>query len=155
MTVYLVRHAKAGDRSSWPGDDFFRPLSRRGQIQAEALVSQFAGLPIDRLLASPYIRCIETLVPLAGARVLAIEPLDPLAEARALEDAVALVHKHSQTEAVMCSHGDMIPMLLEHYANRGIDIGPNPAWPKGSTWMLDFDSTGEVVSARYAPPPVE
>ena len=45
MTIYLVRHAKAGDRASWPGDDFLRPLSRRGQIQAEALVEQFADLP--------------------------------------------------------------------------------------------------------------
>ena len=155
MTIYLVRHAKAGDRSSWPGDDFFRPLSRRGQMQSEALVLQFAGAPIARLLTSPYIRCIESLVPLAGERVLAIEPVDALAEYRSLEDALTLVRKHTHHDVVMCSHGDIIPMLLGYYASRGVDLGPDPAWPKGCTWRLDVDATGEIVRATYIPPPVE
>ena len=38
MTVYLVRHAKAGDRDSWREDDRLRPLSGRGRLQARALV---------------------------------------------------------------------------------------------------------------------
>ena len=45
MTIYLVRHAKAGDRSAWPGDDFLRPLSRRGQIQARGARRAVRGLP--------------------------------------------------------------------------------------------------------------
>jgi len=156
MTIYLVRHAKAGDRTSWTGDDFFRPLSRRGQLQAAALVEQFNGVHLDRLLSSPYVRCAETLVPVSAERMLAIEPTEALAECGSLENALTLVRKHSHHDAIFCSHGDIIPMLLEHYAaTRGIDLGPDPAWPKGCTWTLDVDATGEVVGADYTPPPVD
>jgi broad specificity phosphatase PhoE len=155
VTIYLARHAKAGDRSSWPGDDFLRPLSRRGQIQAERLLEVFQHHHVDRILSSPYVRCLESVVPLAGERLVAIEPVEALSEGGSLDNALALVRKHAHHDAVMCSHGDIIPMLLEHYATRGVDLGPNPACPKGCTWILDLDNTGEVVAARYVPPPAE
>jgi hypothetical protein len=44
-------------------------------------------------------------------------------------------------------------MLLEHFASEGVDIGPAPQWPKGCTWVLETDGTGEVRSAEYLPPP--
>jgi len=44
--------------------------------------------------------------------------------------------------------------LLDHYAAHGVDIGPAPQWPKGCTWVLDTDATGDVRAARYLPPPV-
>jgi broad specificity phosphatase PhoE len=155
VTISLVRHGKAGDRSAWAGDDFLRPLSRRGQMQAEGLLAQFAGQSIDRLLSSPYVRCMESLVALAGERMLAIEPVDALTEGGTLENALTLVRKHAHHDAVMCSHGDIIPMLLDHFAARGVDLGPNPVCPKGCTWVLDVDPTGEVVAATYIPPPVD
>ena len=37
MIVYLVRHATAGHRASWDGDDQLRPLDERGVRQAEGL----------------------------------------------------------------------------------------------------------------------
>jgi broad specificity phosphatase PhoE len=155
VTVYLVRHAKAGDRASWSGDDFLRPLSRRGQIQAEAFLAQFEGIHIDRLLSSPYIRCMESLVPLAGVRRIPIEPIDAITEGASLEDALTLVRKHSHHDAVLCSHGGIIPMLLEHYAARGVDLGKDPVCPKGCTWILEIDGAQDVVAARYVPPPTE
>jgi hypothetical protein len=97
---------------------------------------------------------METVVPLSGQRGVAIEPVDALAEGAPLDDGVALVRKHALHGAVFCTHGDVIPMLLEYYARNGVDVGQAPQWPKGSTWALETDSTGEVVSARYiAPPP--
>jgi 8-oxo-dGTP diphosphatase len=155
VTIYLVRHAKAGDRASWPGDDFLRPLSRRGQIQAEAFVEQFADHHIDRLLSSPYIRCMESLVPLGGVRRIPIEPVDAITEGANLEDALTLVRKHSHHNAVLCSHGDVIPMLLEHYAARGVDLGMDPVCPKGCTWVLEIDGAQDVVAATYLAPPTE
>jgi len=155
VTIYLVRHAKAGDRASWPGDDFLRPLSRRGQIQAEAFVEQFADRHVDRLLSSPYIRCMESLVPLGGIRRIPIEPVDAITEGASLEDALTLVRKHAHHDAVLCSHGDVIPMLLEHYAARGVDLGTNPVCPKGCTWVLEIDGAQDIVSATYIAPPTE
>jgi 8-oxo-dGTP diphosphatase len=154
VTVYLVRHAKAGDRHVWEGNDEDRPLSGRGRIQSRGLLKVLADAKFDRLLSSPYVRCMESLIPLAAQRGLAIEPVEALAEGAALEDALALVRKHAEHGAVFCTHGDVIPMLLSHYADRGVDIGRSPQWPKGSTWVLETDTTGEVVGARYiAPPP--
>lgn len=153
MTIYLVRHAKAGDRGSWPDDDFQRPLSTRGHFQARGLVDLFADATFERILSSPYVRCMETVVPLAAERALAIEPVEPLAEGASLGDALTLVQKHAVHGAVMCTHGDVLPMLLEHYDSIGVDIGARPQWPKGCTWVLDTDATGDVRAARYLPPP--
>jgi 8-oxo-dGTP diphosphatase len=153
VTVYLVRHAKAGDRHVWEGNDEDRPLSGRGRIQSRGLVPLLADATFDRLLSSPYVRCMETLIPLAAQRGLAIEPVEALAEGGGLDDAVALVRKHVEHGAVLCTHGDIIPMLLSYYADRGVDIGKSPQWPKGSTWILETDATNEVVVASYVPPP--
>jgi 8-oxo-dGTP diphosphatase len=96
---------------------------------------------------------METVVPLAGARRLAVEVSDALAEGASLDEIVALVRKHASASTVMCTHGDVIPMLLEHAARHGVDIGPAPQWPKGCTWVLQTDAAGEIKSAEYFPPP--
>jgi 8-oxo-dGTP diphosphatase len=153
VTIYLVRHAKAGERGVWDGDDRLRPLSGRGHLQARGLLEVLEDAQFDRLLSSPYVRCMETVVPLSGERGVAIEPVDALAEGATLDEALALVRKHTPHGAVLCTHGDVITMLLEHYADHGVDIGTTPQWPKGSTWALKTDATGEVKSARYIPPP--
>lgn len=153
MTIYLVRHAKAGERNVWEGDDQLRPLSGRGHLQARGLLDVLEDAQFERLLTSPYVRCMETVVPIAGARGVAIEPVDALAEGAEIEEVLALIGKHADHGAVFCTHGDVIPMTLQYYANRGIDVGATPQWPKGSTWALETDATGEVVSARYLPPP--
>jgi 8-oxo-dGTP diphosphatase len=153
LTIYLVRHAKAGERGVWEGDDQLRPLSGRGHLQARGLLDVLADAPFDRVLSSPYVRCMETVVPIAGKRGVAIEPVDALAEGAALEESLALIDKHTAHGAVFCTHGDVIPMLLAHYAEQGVEIGSAPQWPKGSTWALDTDATGDVTTARYLPPP--
>jgi 8-oxo-dGTP diphosphatase len=153
VTIYLVRHAKAGERGPWPHDDEYRPLSARGQRQALGLVDVLRDASYERLLSSPYVRCVQSLAPLAYARRLAIEPVDGLAEGATLEEALTLVRKHVQHGAVMCSHGDVIPMLLEHFARHGVDLGPDPQCPKGCTWTLEADSAGEIRTASYQPPP--
>ncbi len=154
MTIYLVRHAKAGERDAWPDDDLLRPLSGRGHLQARGLLDVLADATFDRILSSPYVRCMETVVPLAAARGIPIEPVESLAEGASLEEALAIVRKHTANGAVLCTHGDVMPMLLDHYAKRGVDIGAMPQWPKGCTWVLETDATGEVSAASYlAPPP--
>ena len=154
MTIYLVRHAKAGERGGWDGEDWLRPLSARGHLQTRGLLELLRDKKFERVVSSPYVRCMETVVPLAGVRGFAIEPSDALAEGATLEEAVALVRKHASHGAVFSTHGEVMPMLLEHYSLQGVDIGPTPQWPKGCTWVLETDQTGDVVSAQYiAPPP--
>jgi 8-oxo-dGTP diphosphatase len=149
--IYLVRHAKAGERGTGE-DDWLRPLTRPGQAQAAGLLHLLADARLERIFTSPYVRCIETVAPLAGARGLAIEVSDALAEGAPLDETLALVRKHAEGGAVLCTHGDVVPAVLEHAASRGVDLGPEPRCPKGSTWVLDVRH-GEVRAATYLPPP--
>jgi 8-oxo-dGTP diphosphatase len=156
VTLYLVRHAKAGDRNAWTDDDDrLRPLSGRGQRQAHLLIDLLADAKFDRILSSPYVRCMQTVVPLAGARGLSVEPVDGLAEGANLEDGLELVRKHAIAGALMCMHGDVMPMLLEHFEASGVEMCDELRWPKGCTWVVETDTTGDVVRARYLPPPVD
>ena len=54
--LFLVRHAKAGARAEWRGDDRDRPLSVKGERQANRLVAAFRGKAVDRILSSPTLR---------------------------------------------------------------------------------------------------
>jgi 8-oxo-dGTP diphosphatase len=153
MTIYLVRHAKAGERNAWLDHDELRPLSGRGHMQARGLIDVLADARFERVVSSWYVRCLESVVPIASVRRQAIEPADALAEGASLDEALSLVRKHAGHGAVMSTHGDIMAMLLEYFAARGVDIGPNPQWPKGCTWVLDTDATNEVRAAHYIPPP--
>ena len=153
MTIYLIRHSKAGDRDTWCDDDRLRPLSGRGHRQARLLVEVLRDATFDRVLSSPFVRCMETVVPIAGVRGLPVEPVEGLAEGARLEETLELVRKHAASGAIMCTHGDVMPMLLDHYAAAGVEITDELMWPKGCTWALETDSTGEVVRARYVAAP--
>ena len=153
MTVFLVRHAKAGDREAWADDDRLRPLSGRGHLQARVLIELLRDATFDRILSSPYVRCMETVVPIAGVRGMPVEPVEELSEAAPFDTAIALVRKHAISGALMSMHGDVLPMLLDYYAAAGIDIPVEREWPKGCVWTLEADNTGEIVRARYTPPP--
>ncbi len=64
MTLcYLIRHAHAGKRGTV--DDDLRPLSERGTTQARAIAESLAGSAIARIVSSPLVRCVETVVPIA------------------------------------------------------------------------------------------
>ena len=67
--LYLIRHAKAGSRVAYKGDDRLRPLNGPGRRQAKALATRLAPMlkttGVTTLYSSPFIRCIETLQPLA------------------------------------------------------------------------------------------
>ena len=92
MSLLLHRHARAGDREEWEGDDRVRPIDKRGRKQAEALVDALAGFAIDRIVSSPYLRCIESVEPLAEARGLEIE-LDERLAAHRLDDVPELLEE--------------------------------------------------------------
>lgn len=150
--TYLIRHAKAGDRRTWSGDDLSRPLSKTGRRQARALVHVLSSRVIERLLSSPAIRCMETVEPLAEQRGLPIEPRDELLEGAPLPGLLELLEELRSTPSVLCGHGDLIPAVIEHLEDRGAIVGPERGWKKGSVWVLGREA-GLIVRATYIPPP--
>jgi len=153
MSVLLLRHASAGDRSQWEGDDQRRPLDPKGQRQAEALVVALDDLPVTAIISSPARRCVQTVEPLAEARGLPILVDEDVWEGRAAAS-IALVMSLVGTDAVVSTHGDNIPFILQHLAGaEDIDLGRHPDWKKASAWVLETKD-GRYCSARYLPPPL-
>jgi 8-oxo-dGTP diphosphatase len=152
MSLYVVRHAKAGSRRDFDGDDRLRPLSRAGLEQAHGITLLLGHLPISRIYSSPYVRCVQTVEPLSARLGLPVDPSDALAEGAPVEEAVALLDKLAREEAVLCSHGDVIGDLLMHLADCGVRLD-DFRLEKGSVWVLECEN-GRVVAARYVTPPV-
>lgn len=133
MTV-LVRHASAGDSSAWVGDDTMRPLDERGRRQAAGLLDLLADHEVDRIVSSPYLRCLQTVEPLSRARGLEIEQAAALGADR-LDEVPAVMKRLRGDNVVVCTHGDL-PWL-----------GARP-FEKGSAWVLG----PEDEPSRYLPP---
>ncbi len=150
--AFLIRHAKAGDRRTWSGDDLSRPLSKTGRRQAKVLVHVQSSDLIERILSSPAVRCVETVKPLSEQRGLPIEPRDELREGAPLDGLLGLLEELRSTPSVLCGHGDLIPAVIEHLEARGTVVGPERGWKKGSVWVLEREN-GLVVRATYVPPP--
>lgn len=117
--VLLIRHASAGKRTEWEGDDRRRPLDERGRKQALRLVGLLAEYPIERILSSPYDRCVQTVEPLADARGLAIEVREELGEERQADDGAALVAGLLGTDTAVCCHGGLSEVVIGESQKKG------------------------------------
>jgi 8-oxo-dGTP diphosphatase len=150
--VYLVRHAHAGSRSAWSGDDRDRPLSTKGRAQADALRERLRDLPIGHLTSSPFRRCIETLDPLAAALGLEVEPRVEFSEGADTDTAIETMLALADLHPVVSSHGDLIPKVIRRLVADGMETDTGAVSQKGSLWVLEV-SRGRVVRGRYEPPP--
>jgi broad specificity phosphatase PhoE len=149
VNLYLIRHANAGNRHEWDGPDATRPLSKKGRRQAEAVADALSSEPIERLLSSPAVRCLQTGAPLAARLHLEVEPTAALAEGAPLRGARKLLDalvEHA-VPAALVAHGDVIPDLLHDLEHDGVTlIGAGCA--KGSVWQLIVEH-GKVVRGVY------
>jgi 8-oxo-dGTP diphosphatase len=137
VALVLVRHASAGDREEWDGDDRLRPLDSKGRKQAAQLPDVVATTPIRRIVSSPYVRCVETVQPLADALGLHVEPAAELGEERQLTDGPRLLAALLQDDAVACVHG-------------GIESALGFAAPfrKAAVWLFEHDLEAPQVMAE-------
>ncbi len=141
MTLYLVRQAKSVPRSSWRsyGDrsDRLRPLTPGGHRQALRLVERFQSWPVERIVSSPYLRCRQTVEPLAAHRGLPLEIDARLGEGAPVEEALELIRSLAAEAAVLCGHGSSLPEMVERLCAEG-RLRDSPLFcEKGSVWKLD------------------
>jgi len=152
MPAYVVRHAKAGDRAEWSGDDRMRPLTKSGRHQADALADMLEGEPIDKILSSGYLRCVQTVEPLGIRRKLPVEPVKELEEGAGGESVLRLMQRFRGRNVVFCTHGDVVEELLEGLIAQGLLQRARASMEKGSTWVLD-EKDGKITGARYLAAP--
>ena len=134
MKLLLVRHASAGERDEWRGDDDLRPLDERGHRQAEGLVELLRPYAPEKIVSSPSLRCRETVEPLARALDLDVEDRQELAEGSSLQEVLDLAALLSEEVAAFCTHGDVVEEVVGRESK------------KGSTWVLEVD--GEMLELR-------
>jgi broad specificity phosphatase PhoE len=154
VTLYLVRHAHAGDRYHWDGDDAERPLSRKGERQTAAIAEALAPEPITRILSSRFRRCLQTVEPLADRLAIELEVAEPLAEGASGTAALALTRELTGVEAVLCSHGDVIPELLGLLLADGMAMSGPRRCEKGSVWRIDVED-GRFAKGTYLGRPAD
>jgi len=152
VSVYLIRHAKAEKRSDWAQPDRLRPLNKTGHRQALGIVARFADRPLERILSSPALRCLETVDPLAACKGLAVENNEHLVEGGNLGAFVDLLTSFTGRNAVLCSHGDLIPAALETLAARGMVLRVPLRCEKGSVWILENKKAEKAGTATYWEP---
>ena len=152
VALLVVRHAHAGERDGWRGDDRLRPLSTVGHQQAEAIAEQLAPWMVARIVSSPLVRCVQTLEPLAEALGAEILTDERLAEG-ASPEATADLLRDCPSGTVLCSHGDVIGDLVERLADLRLVDRRRASWEKGSTWVVQLDGDRRATHATYLPPP--
>lgn len=116
MSVILLRHASAGNRDTWEGDDMLRPLDKRGRKQAKALRDELRARGVKQVVSSPYVRCLQTVAPLG----LEIVPDERLAEGAPSAETRALLA--SLENAVACTHGDVVENVLGRSLKKGAGV---------------------------------
>lgn len=138
----LVRHASAGRRGRWSGDDRLRPLDERGRKQAHGLVAALLPFGIDRVCSSPYVRCVQTVGPLAAALGVGVEEREELAEGASRDAVLGLLNELEGATPALCTHGDIVELL----------VGPELALEKGAARILEVTPSA-VVPGQYIPAP--
>jgi phosphohistidine phosphatase SixA len=149
MTLcYLIRHAHAGKRGTV--DDDLRPLSERGVAQAEAIATSLSGSGITRIVSSPFVRCVETVTPVAAALGIEIGIDERLAEGAGPDLVVELIEQAAAPIAI-CSHGDVLGAALSQLHVSGVELDDDRL-AKGSMWVVGTEG-GIPTDGRYVPAP--
>jgi 8-oxo-dGTP diphosphatase len=146
MHVYLIRHAQAGERLAGRRD-LYRPLSPKGRKRARQLATMLADRDISRVIASPASRCTQTVEPLAGLLGIEVEEQPDLWEGADVSHVLALLEQHPVPAMAACSHGDVIPEVIDTLAGSGAQV-IGRGCEKGSIWLLDHDGR-HWTRARY------
>lgn len=136
MTLYLVRHASAGHRNGADPSDRERHLDDSGRAHAELIAKHLRDEDVDLVISSPFPRCVETVRPLADLLGLDVRTEPRLGEGTDLRDSWQVIESLASTDAVLCSHGDVIPDLVSRNQRRGMRVPGKAGFAKASVWTL-------------------
>ncbi|WP_035717009.1 NUDIX hydrolase [Gordonia terrae] len=158
-TFLLVRHAKAGRRSTYKGDDRLRPLDKLGRAQAAALVPLLLAFGAGRVHSADRVRCEQTLEPLRDRLGVELHAEPDLSEEMYRTNPAAAQHRILRLAAdttstlAVCSQGKVIPPLMEWWADRDSISLPKASNRKGSVWVLSLHD-GRLVAADHIAGPL-
>jgi 8-oxo-(d)GTP phosphatase len=163
VPLVVLRHASAGHKKDWTGDDLLRPLDFKGQSEARTLVSLLACFGPVRVVSSPAARCLATIEPYAGhvGAPVVVEPAlmlprhsdsDMSADQVTHPEVVGAVRGllADGIPTVICAHQENIPDIMAvacEYLNA--PPPPDPSLRKSSFWVLQAAESMLAGMERY------
>ena len=151
VPVLVVRHGTSRPRNSWAHADADRPLVSVGRRQARGLVPLLACWCPQRIVSSPWRRCLETVAPFAESAALRVITKNSLSEVgagsspkRARRQVQRLLDRAQP--AVLCTHK---PVLGEAFAVLRAAAPPDVAAEVPA--KDPFLAPGEVLVAHVLP----
>lgn len=154
LELLLVRHADAGDPVAWTGPDADRPLSRKGQKQAERLAVLLAGLRAapDALISSPRTRAAQTAEFLGAALRLEVRVHEGLAGPLDIDVLTAILTDNGgPSRPILVGHDPDFSDLASELVGSAITL------KKGALARIDLElppAAGEGLLRWLVPPEV-
>ena len=153
----LLRHASAGSKRRWSGNDLDRPLDADGAAHAERLAGLLSCFGSCRVISSAAERCVATVRPYAELTGGSIEieagltmPQPGGGTARELKRAAQIIDDGKP--AVICAHGENLPSLLQAACARlGARPPKGPPLRKAAWWVLHTAGGALAGAERYHP----
>jgi 8-oxo-(d)GTP phosphatase len=150
--LILVRHASAGQKQDWPGDDDSRPLEAKGVAEALVLARLLACFaPRARVVSSPALRCTDTMRPYVEAFGGSVEaeavlaPPDRSGDFSSRTDGGTPVRKliaglvAAGQPTIVCLHRENLAPALEAACGAlgaPSAVPEDPSLPKGGFWVV-------------------
>jgi 8-oxo-(d)GTP phosphatase len=157
--LILVRHAEAGHKSDWPGDDLSRPLDPQGEADARSLAPLLRCFGVSRVVSAPAERCLATVRPYAAATGGAIE-VEPAFDVTSTDvgrgpadaqKAVAALAAAAEP-VIICAHRENLPVLeAAAYAELGAEPPAGVPLRKGEFLVLHRAEGRLIAAERYHP----
>lgn len=148
--LLLVRGAEMTKRDDWDPAAGSRPLAPTGEHAATLLASLGDLFDVERILAAPSGRCMETVAELARRESLDVERSDHLTGGR-LAATLSLVARTRGTGTVLCTHEDVMASVLAHLIHHDRTVLTKRfRVRKGSAWVVTGDRN-RYHSAYYLP----
>jgi phosphohistidine phosphatase SixA/predicted NUDIX family NTP pyrophosphohydrolase len=157
--LILARHASAGSKDDWDGDDELRPLDAKGAVDAAVLARLMACFaPRARVVSSPALRCTQTMQPFAAAFGGPVEAVPALAPPSSQQGNDAAVRRlvadlvAAGRPTVVCVHREnLLAALTAACSALGAPsaVPQDPSLPKGGFWAVHA-AAGELAALeRY------
>lgn len=169
-TLLLVRHGKAESRKTWQGSEATRPITPLGAAASYALGRELACYAPNKIISSPWKRCVETVATFAHDSSLQIEQVAELTEDHhekqpkstlsVLINEIQNLECHTQNTSetsnasttnnatVICLHRPVIGTFFDYLreitkprAHKRILSQKSPYMPTGSAIVLHIIST--------------
>jgi 8-oxo-(d)GTP phosphatase len=152
-TLIILRHTKALERGDWDEVDSERTLNEVGFDQAQLLIKHLEPFAIEEIYTSNYVRCVQTVTPMAHSRGLGITQVPSLNEETFEEDPLRSVSfanalKQDEKNILICSHNPVIPTMLRGILNTKLKNKDLIKLEPGDAWIV-HRVQGEIVGLDY------